>query len=687
MSILDDTDHVDFTNFNGPNLIEDEEDVTEPQSLYCRNSEYVEGQVRTRRGFDRVWNPNVIVWTLYNWIQQQYNRLIYFKRASNTTGTVVSRDLLAATEVTVLSGVAGILMTFAQAGYRLYMAFADTSGYGSVGTKVWDGTLTTGVPNVDDIFPESPLVAILNNSGTPNYTWWTTTEPAAGSITAGLHLLFLVFTTWSGAQAPPGPSLTGGAGSIVRALFVAAGSKNLRLQFSPASTWPLNLKSVQVAMTTATNYNRVFLVPSANGGGPQDIPRGSNTTMTFVIDIDDVTLTGGGPTEITNTLFNLFTFLDYTPPLANTSYPHCVLGYNNRNAYLWRQPGPDGTSIAASILVSDQYKPQWVILSRNQLTLPESRDAITMFALGATLYVLGPSWTYAFSDNNQIPVNWAPPRQVSGDIGSPFINGVTANPSKGRAWVCDHTGLYPFTGSIFAEVPASYEQTPDWSLINFNAPQNALSVKEYPDYRLVVVRAPIGPSSTVATHLLAWDYTNGFTPGKIKYCGMWNLADNPGIGDIEIVMNPSTKIKELWLSRSDAAGDVKRQKSIEAGDATTANPQPLYDDQDQGIDWAYKMLPLAMAADGVQQIVGFKIRERGQGQINVTANSFDEQRTTTLDPISATENSLAPGQRFLRLLDEQTEVVSLQLDNGAVAGAYAYWAAVRTYFLHWMTER
>lgn len=675
MSILNDSDFVDYTNFDGPNLIQDEEDVTQPQGLYCRNSEYVEGQVRTRRGFAQAWNPAAIILSMYNWVQQATNRLVYLTSA----GAVISRDLATGVNTTITTVLSTVVLSCAQQGYRLFMTFANANGYGVQLAKVWDGTLTAGVPNVETVFPRPPYYFEF----TGGVNWATFTEPSAGFVTAGAHLYALAFTTWSGGETPPAPHDPAIPEHLASKSFTSAGNKIVRLSFSPATTWAPNLYSVQVMMTTVDNHDRWFLVPSFNGGGPAIIPRGTNTTITLDINIDDVALTGGGPTEVTNTLFNL---LIGQPPNGYEVDPYHIIGYNNRMVYLWRQFGFDGVSLDATILVSDPYKPQWIILAYNQLTLPELRDATTMFALGATLYVLGQSWIFAFSDNGQIPVQWAPPRQVSGDVGSIFIKGVTTNPSKGRAWICDHAGLFAFIGSVLPEVPASYEQTPDWDRINFSAPQNALNVKEYPDYRLVVVKAPLD-GATYATHLLVWDYTNGFTPGKIKYCGLWNLADYPGIGDIEIVQNYATKIKELWISRGDSAGDVRRQKSIQAGDATDANPKPLYNDQTLGIDWAYKMLPLARAADGVQQIVGFKIRERGEGQINVTANSFDEQRTTTLAPITAVENSLAPGQRFLRLMDEQSEVISLQLDNGAVAGAYAYWAAVRTYFLHWMTER
>lgn len=663
MSILLDCEYQDITEFTGPNLLLDEEDVTEPQGLSCRNVEYVEGQVRIpRRGFTQVWNPNKVLRVLYNWVQQQSNRLIYL----NSDNNVISRDLSSGTETTLLSSITAAGMTFAQAGYRIYLAFFNSDGTSSDYCKVWDGTAPSGVPQVENAFQPTLTTADLSGGA----SWGTFSEPGAGSVTVGEHQFAIVPTTYNGFQTSPGPTLLG---VFSPRAFTAAGSKSIELHVSPASTWPLWVNTLQVAMTTVENPNRWFLVPDAIWF----VTRGGSGTALFEIDIDDVTLTGGGPTEITDTLFNL-----YTTPTA----VQCIIAYNNRNVYLTRTLGPDFSSLVGTILVSEPFQPQYVTGAEHLLNLPEFRDCLTGFALGSTLYICGPSWTYAFTDNLRVPVLWSPPRRVSGSVGSPFIKGVSANDAKGYAWVADRTGLYFFDGSVFPIIPASYEQGPDWDRINFGAGQNILRVLDSPDDRLIMVRAPLD-GATTSTHILVWDYTDGVTARKIKYCGLWNITAWGAIGDFEIVQAATSKVKQLWMSRGDANGDVKRLKSIKDGDATATNPTALYNDSAAGIDGAYRLLAVARAADGVMQQVGVGLRVRGAGQINVEAYSFDQVRHTSLSPITSGDNSLAPGKRHLRLLDEQSEAVSYELNNGAAAGCFAWWSAVRAYFTAWMKER
>ena len=681
-SLLDDCESTTITEFFGPNLIDDEEDVREPQAISSRNTEFTESLVKIpRRGFKQVWNPNKRITTLYNWIQQQYNRLIYLNR---TDGTVISRDLATTTETTVTT-TAAVAIAMAQAAYRLYIAFFDATGYGVSQTKVWDGTLTSGVPNIEAVF-QRPLNT-TDLSGGAN--WGAFTEPATGSVTAGEHNFALVVTTWNGYQTAPGPIDPGTELFTARA-FTSAGNKNLAISVTPASTWPSWVNTIQLAMTPVANPNRWFLVPNTIAL----VARNTSFAVNYTVDLDDATLVGQA-TEITNTLFNLY---HQSSSGGGPTTPHFVFAYGNRTVYLTRFPGPDGLSLAGTILVSAPSQPQNIVLTLNALNLPEDRDCLTGFQLGSTMYICGPSWTYAISDNGRDPVNWAQWRLVDGSIGSPFIKGVQSNPTAGYAWVADHNGLFYFTGTSFrnalgAAVPASYEQTPDWNRINFAAAQDTLEVIDDSRNRIVMVKAPLD-GATVATHFLVWDYTNGTQVGQIKYCGPWcigpyataSTAPVYGPGAIAVVQNNTTKIKEVWISRGDGLGNVKRQMSIEAGDATNAAPAALYNDDSRGIDGAYNLLAVVQANLGVIQQLGAALRVRGAGQINVTATSLDQINPVTLAPISASDNSMTPGRRYYRYLNKQSPTCSYQLDNGATAGAFAYWAVIQAFWKVWIRE-
>ena len=674
MSLILDSQYVDWSNFSGANLINDEEDIREPAAIFNKNCEFVEYNLQTRRGFKEVWNPGKFIRVLYNWIQQQYNRLMYLDSDNN----FVARDLAGVIpEQVIIAGVTADTMTFAQAGFRLYMAFSDANGNGVSQAQVWDGTFTDALPNVEAVF-QSPLqVSQLLPVG-PTWAAFTEIDLGTGAVTAGPHSFLIVVQTWNGYQVAPGPVTSG---TPIPAVFTASGNNDLQITIAPQTTWPLWVNSIQIAMTTADNPDRWFLVPSTNGGGPNAVARGGTIPVTFDISIDDVTLTGGGPTEITNTLFNLYN--------GNTQ-PQCIGSINNRLFYITRFLGPDGFSLESTILVSEPNAPQYVTLANHILNLPETRDCVTGFALGASLYLLGPSWTFSFSDNLQAPVDWAPPIEVSKQIGSPFIRGVSVNQGKGYAWVADHTGLFWFDGSVYAAKAASYEQEPDWDRINFAAPQSSFRVVESVTDRLVIVRCAID-GATKSNALLVWDFTNGVVPGKISYCGIWDFTSAEDIGDIEIVQAATLKIKEVWASFGDGAstGDVQRQMSIEAGDATEANPQPMFNDNGNGIDWSYSVLTITRgkAKVGPLNILGIEIRERGGGQINVSFSGLDETYTFPMLPIRATENSMKPGQRYLRLVDAQSELGIFTFDNGAVPGAFAYISWLRSYYTPWVLER
>ncbi len=765
MSFLNDCRYVDLTEFHGPNQLLDQDDLQEPDGISAENVEYSESQVATRRGFAQAWNPNKIIRTMYNWIQQQFNRMIYL----NSDNNVISRDLSTGTETTILSSVTAAGMVCIQAGYRLYMSFFATDGTGAATTKVWDGTSTSGTPNVESVF-RRPLVVAGANPDLPlsGGNWAVFSADTPGVTNPYPHAFALVVTTWNGYQMYPGPiDQTSSLGSFYPNYHPQGTISPTPVRFTvtvtPNTTWPLWVNTIQLAMTRGNDvdetYTRWYLVP----GQIVTVTRGSSTPVVFTVNIDDVTLAGNA-TEITDTLFNLY---HQTPAATGPTSPHCIFSLNNRAVYLTRLPGPDGTSLVGTILVSEQFKPQYVTLNEHMLNLPEFRDTVTGFALGGTAFILGPNWTYAFSDNLRVPVSWAPPRLVSGDIGSPFIRGVSVNQSRGYAWVADHVGLFCLSGANFPIRPTSYKQTPDWNRINFAAPANALRVIELPDSRQVVVKAPID-GETVASHLLVWDYTYGTSWDKVRYCGMWDIKGCDNIGDIETVENYTKKVMELWVSHGDENGNVLRRKSIEAGDATAAEPTPLYTDDGVGIYSKYRLLAVSQAARGVMQQIGGSFRVKGGGQLTLKAYSFDGVRETTMAPIGTSYtvsgggltsivvlsnvgtvtlaaahgltvgtyieiagatvdadlngyytiatvpttttftiatvsvsngtynnsalrvtwgNSPIPGQRHLRLLDEQSEVMAYEIGNGDAPNCWFVLAALRAYFKEWMEMR
>ena len=753
MSILNDCEYVDISNFTGASLISDPVDQTEPQGTYNRNCEFQQGMNRTRNGFEQVWNPSRIITTLYSWVQETLYQLVYFWDSSGTgaSGNIVVRNLNGGAETTILTAVSGVAAIVMQAAYRFYAAFFDKTGYGSAQCQVYAGSSA----GVSVAAFHTPLIA---GSYLPDISSMTATRSGAGNMGPGTFFFALVATSVNGYQTAVGPvSFDTSNGAFLSPLFITSASATnaFSVVVTPNGSWPSWVAYIQLVMTTTQPNNSIGNVIYSQGpatGGfrwflvPGTITKVSGSTAyTFGVNYPDTVILASF-TEITNTLFNLRFFnppftasslvagvryqiavvgsTDFTAIGAasntvgltftatgsgsgtGTAYlysqlyaplqPHYIFTYSNRNVYLCRTLGPDNASLVSTIFVSDKYNPEYITNAFNSLTLPEYRDCVTGFALGGTMFLLGPSWTYAFYDTGVQPASWPPAQSVSGSIGTPWIRGVAVNPANGYAWVADHNGLYYFNGTAYAQLPTSYEQTPDWSRINMaacNTNADLLEVIDNTADRLIMVKCPLD-GATVATHFLVWDYTNGVLPGQIKYCGPWCIgldstavsAPTYPIGAAAIVSSYNTKAKEVWISCKNA-GNVKRRKTIECGDATYADPTPLYDDDGAGIDAAYELIAVNQLMPGPCQQVGAEFRIRGAGQINITATSLDSLNAKTLAPITAAQNSLTPGRPWLRLLDKQSELVSYRIDNGAVAGAYFYWAAIRSYFVNWMNQR
>ncbi len=652
MSFLDEANRLKLTDFKGPNLLLDEEDISEPEGLAGANIEFLEGQVRTRRGFVEVWNPAAKITSLHNWTTASSNRLLYF---SPTTPSVVSRNLATSTDTTLLSGSLGtspVGMSVAEAGPRAYFSFFNSSGLGTTSAYVYDGSTVT------QTFQRSLYTTEVTTG---------VTEPVAGLCTAGLHYIGFLFTTKHGYTTPPGP-ISPSTGVLVPLSITSSGSKSIWVTLAPVGTWPSWTYEAQLIMTPVDNPN-VYYIISAIQGGSMGIPGGTSVPVTFTISIsDDVLREGAEATDY----FNLYgQSVGGTVPFN----PHVVLGYNNRMVYLTQFTDGRG-GISSGAFVSNINEPQWITLASHLIQLPEFRTIVTGFPLGGVLYLLGPSWTYAFSDNTDLPVRWAAPRLVSGRIGSPFPAGVSWDPARGYAWVAAQQGLFYFEGGSFPDLPSSHFQSPDWNRINWAAPADTLEVIEDVANRLVLVRAPLD-SATTSTHLLVWDWTKGTRADRIRYCGLWNIASfTPGA--MAIVQNATTKVKELWVSSGAAGGGKVLRQRYSPQDTA------LYNDDSLGIDSFYETgSPVGVLPAPVQHL-GAHFRLRGGGFLSPSAFSLDRTRERPLHPIQA---GLAPSMLPLRLYDLQSEGVRYRIDNQATADAYFILSAIYHYWKPWMSMR
>jgi hypothetical protein len=668
MSFLDECSRTGpWTDFKGPNLICDEEDIKAFDALAAQNVSFIEGRVLTRYGFGPVWTPSKKITTLYNWIQSTTNRLVYFHSNSD----VVSRDLVSTTETTLLTGLTANAMVATRSGARLYMSFFGSDGLGSTECRVWDGNSPGGVPSVDKCFARPPLDSEIYIGTSPGMV---------GFMTPGKHYGGLVFTSRSGYDTRPGPVAYDDTLTFVPFSFtIPAGGGQCLISFTFVGGWAAVPEWVlaQVVLTTVDNPERYWVVPGANlvlppaGGGPADI----------ILNISDTTLSGKSTVSATDD--GWFTRYCQDKDGDGPIDPFLILDYNGRMVYLTSLTDPATGSVTTAAFISDVDDAQQISLNRHMLQLPEFRPLTSGFALGGILYLLSNNSTWAFSDNNGDPTSWPSARMIDGRIGTVFPRGVTVNSSRGWAWVADTSGLFCFQGGVYEFLPSSHRQEPDWLRINFAAPPECFRIIDDMMDHMVYVMAALDGAVT-PTHLLAWDYHNGVDQESIKYCGLWPIAGGAYLpGDMEIIQHPTSKRKEVWLAPW-AQGKVLRQKYVPADLITT-----VFSDDTTGIDSYYEM-SVAGVSDAPNQQIGDHLRIRGAGTAGVSVMSLDGVRTHTARDLTLSD---VPGRRELILYNVQSEALRIRIDNKsssaahATAGNYFNLSALTHYFKPWMRMR
>lgn len=669
MSWLDKASRVLISNFKGPNYLMDEEDIRNPEGLDAQNVEYLEGQVRTRRGFVQSWNPARAISKLYNWFTSQRNHLIYF--TPSPTPTAVSRNLATDVETDLVLytslGTAPVGMSAAQAGPRIYMAFYDSTGEGTTDAYV-TSILSIGVTS------EASLTTVcFQRPFTTDELSATLAEDNTGSVTAGTHYFGLIFTSKSGYTLAPSPT---SSETFTPWSIVSDGSHNVKIIVTPTTAWPdwcsasgLSTTNVQLIMSPVDNTSVFYKIP-ASQGGVMSVPAGSVLPITFTIDIEDDILREG--TEVVDEFNYLHQTASSTPPFK----PFKVLEYNNRIAYLTNYTDGYG-GVTGSAFISDAYAAQNLTLARNLIQLPGFRSIKSGFVLGGALHLCGPSWTYAYNDSTGPPLEWAAPQLVSGAIGSPFPDGTYSNPATGWGWVCDTKGLYPFNGGSFPDRPASYLVQPVWDRINWAAPASCLQIVENVARREVIVMAPLD-GATTATHFLVWDWTEGRTYDRIRFCGLWSISLHTP-GSVAIVKNATTNVDELWTGAG-VAGKVLRQRYVpEDTDDST-----IYSDDGQGIDSYYEVGSAAGVQAGPSMHLGAHFRVRGNGDMQVSVKSLGGVREHDLAPITLSD---PVSSNALRTYELQSEAVSYKVSNGAAAGAYFILSAIWHYWRRWLDIR
>ena len=598
---------VQITDFKGPQFRLEATDIPLEAAQLAINCEYNPGNVGTRAGFGLALNPNVAVTSMFNWVRNPDlaiatgNALAYFDKTNGKARIIT--NLATGTTYDLFTDSSAYAASFASGGSRLYACAFDSTGAGTAQGRVM-GTDVAAI-YIDKLFM-GPMTykPTLANSGT------------AGNVTAGSHRIGYIVASRTGFIGKISP-VSGSAFDITSAI-TAPGGKQLTVTFN--TTWATEAATVYPVMTTADNLAQYFIVPNSSFG----VPGGSPFSFTVTIDIGDEDLKANAQ-DVTGNLQLLTQDAGGTGPFN----PFLILEYGQRMMYFTTVAG------LSKWYVSDYSQdfgvnPQAITADQHVRYLPGYRPVSSAFVLDNVVYVMGPHWTFAERDNQQLPVQWPAPELVDGQIGCLGPLACTVNSSKGMAWVADSGGLYVFSGGRFAERPVSYLVESDWKKINLNA-GHTIQVKDHKDKQQVYVLVPlatdIDPFPTTPTHVMMFDYSNGMTPETIKY-SLWSIT-NFAPGSIEVVQNQNTRRLELWTGKA-TAGKILRQQNW----TDDANP---FSDDDAAIDWQYETALLP----GMNRKVGMlwrhqavRLRAKGYGVLNITAYGIGRQKSASVTSAS-----------------------------------------------------
>ncbi len=586
--------------------------------------EYKPGSVSSRLGFSIAYAANLPISALYNWISSLGNNLVFYTTSDNSVHLV---DITTPSDVVVIPGdLLGAAAIFSPAGARLYAAFFSSTGTGASGARV----IT---------FQNSAYVNDLCFLPPITYVPPAPTEPGVGTITAGLHYLAYRIEYRSGFITRPSPDSgngTPGPSTFQPISFTAAGSKNL--SWTLTTTWPPGAVNVYMIMTPVANPAQYFLVP----GAVQPVVGGVSSAITFTIDISDDILFAQA-VDSTNSIFLLTNSTVGVPPF----FPVAVVAHGSRMTYITVVNDSVGNPSGA-IYVSGRSAFQEITPDLSLIQLPGFNQITTAISLDGVYYMFGPQSTYRTIDNGSDPVTWPAPALVDGRRGTLAVKGALVAPSGTYAWVASQDGLYFFQG-VFSPLPISYYQTPDWNRINWDAAQ-VVDIKDDPTVKKIYVIAPLDDAVT-PSHILTWDYTQGFSPEQSAYS--LDTIRNYNLGAIEVVKNTLSGMpigvpqrKELWVAPSDATA-ILRRNSINDTHPWRDNNQPV------ASQWESSLFPhLGSGGGEVYQHHGADIRIKGNGPVSVVAYELDHSQQYDLLDIQCVAQ---PGEIIHRGLDFVSE--------------------------------
>lgn len=585
---------------------------------------------------------------MHNWVAAGINKLVI--QFGVNVGLIDIPTLTVGSFIYTVTG-ANSILSVAEAGLALYFATFDVNGLGTSLVEIINTNLI-GHP-ADLAFDDPPTFVPTISRYVP-----------PGKCTVGTHKFAYVVQTRTGFVGRPGP--VDGSFKLIDVSFpitTANGPSKLKFEITFSTSYPADWETIFVIMTRVDNFAQWFFVPGASAPLP-----GGGGTLDIDINITDEDLALAVDANPN--------FFFITQSLGNIT-PSVVCTYGARMVYV----------VNDTLYISDISAYQQLTPDLNTIQAPGRRRIWSVFPLRGVLYMVGDNWTYSTVDNTGYPRTWAAPQEVSSNIGSPAPYGVGWRTASDYAWVAHESGLYLFNG-MYSKLPISYRNAAIWARINWTVAYR-IQVRDYPLLHQVWVLVPLD-ASTFGSHILVWDYTNGFDPlagvmdtDKVDF-SLYYLAGGTTISSIELVKDSSVNRSSMW------AGPTVGGASVHVLQQSLGNPGTPGHTTDDGaaIHAVWESGFCLTSAEKPSKVIRFWayfFSVRGNGNLVVTIYNKDRTRSVVTAPIVL---ATAPGKEPERKGEMQSENISIRLETGSsVAGEWFDVSDMNVYWKPWITNR
>jgi len=594
--------------------------------------EFGERGPRTRDGHSTYLSVSDKVTSIYSWLTSvdyigKLNRLVYYEGS-----TLKMKDLIVGGAPTSLFTLAGEAAIIREVGQRIYATVVDSDGLGEGQCRVVNALLSGSPSDKAFIAPMNVTLAV--------------TDVGAGVCTAGTHRFGFILESRSGFLGPFCPDA--GAGFVYKEATVADGGRSLTLSFT--ADIPADAAYCHAVMTRADNFSIWSFVT----GGSIAVPGGTPAWLVAMsIDISDAELS----TIAVEANDNLY-LLTQTAAGAGPFNPRNLFLAGNRQAYI----------LDAKAYFSDEFNYQTIAEDRSAVYLPGRKQIIAGFAIRSVYYLLGPDWTYGYTENKDYPSSWQP-EEVSSSLGTSAPRGVCTETAGDYVWVVHKSGLYMFDGR-YQDMPISWMNDAEWKRINWGAP-SAVHVVDDVEKQRVIVTAALD-SETEPSHRLVF----GYRAGKSPYTVDFSLDDfaSGNFGCTARVHDPTTN-RTYIMTGPGAAGSILKEDSSAVGS-----------DDGDAINSVYETGLALTKSDGPTKENMFGSADldiSGAGQAQVTPynkgkSESDGPQIVTLsdDPDSSPELDF----------DIRGENATLKVETNS-AGHWFDLAGVTMYWRRWTTNK